>query len=246
MPVGKSFVAALSFLTRVPVGRFVHLDGADVARAAPVFPIVGAGVGAAAGAISDLAAGPLPGLAAGVAGVAAAALLTGAMHLDALADSADALGGTTRERRLEIMRDHALGAFGVTALAALLVFEAAVLGTLAVADDAWWSFAIAGACSRWAPLPLAAGLRSARASGQGAALAGVSWPAVLAALVAAAALCAVAGWSDALPALGASAAVAAVVGAFAQRAFGGVTGDTLGATTELAQAASLAALVATA
>ena len=68
------------------------------------------------------AAGPLPSLGAAALGLGVAALLTGALHLDALADTADALGGATRERRLEIMRDHAIGAFGAVALVVVLLF----------------------------------------------------------------------------------------------------------------------------
>lgn len=235
--------AAVAFLTRVPLGRFIDVDGAAIRRGAPIHPLVGAGVGAAAGVLCDLVAGPLPDAAAGAAGIGAAALLTGAMHLDALADTADALGGTTRERRLEIMRDHAVGAFGVTALATIILFEAALLASLAATGDAWRAFAIAGACSRWAPLPIAAVLPYARTSGQGAALADLSWPAVAAALVLAAGVCALAGGVEGGFALAAAASVAVLSGAFFQRALGGVTGDALGATTELAQAAALAALV---
>ena len=46
-PLDARLAAAVAFLTRLPVGRLVVLDGADVARGAPAFPLVGAGVGAA-------------------------------------------------------------------------------------------------------------------------------------------------------------------------------------------------------
>jgi adenosylcobinamide-GDP ribazoletransferase len=185
--------------------------------------------------------GPLPTLAAAVLGLAVVALVTGAMHLDALSDTADALGGMTRDRRLEIMRDHGVGAFGAVAVVLVLLFEASVLADV---DHAWSAFAAAAACARWAPLPLAVALPYARREGQGAALVGSI--SVVRALLALAAACAVAvgvRGVDGLAAVGAAAATALVLGLFFRRWIGGVTGDTLGATTELAQAAGLAAVL---
>src|SRR3954468_17193195 len=101
MQAVRAFAGALAFLTRVPIGRWVVLDGADVARGGAFFPVVGAGIGAAVGAVASLG-----GLLAAVLAVTAGAVLTGALHFDALADTADALGARTRERALAIMRDH--------------------------------------------------------------------------------------------------------------------------------------------
>lgn len=245
MWISRPLLAATAFLTRVPAGRLAVFDGTDVARAAPLYPLVGAAIGAAAGGLADALAGPLPALAAAVAALVLAALLTGAMHLDALADTADAFGGSSRERRLEIMRDHAIGSFGAVALALTLLFEAAVLADLASRDHALAAFAAAGACSRWAPLPLAALLAPAREGGQASALIRqTSLPASAAGLVVAAGVAALAlGWG-AFAALAAAAGVSVVLGIFFRAWIGGVTGDTLGATTELAQAAVLAAALA--
>src|SRR4029077_15450586 len=124
----RAAAGAVAFLTRLPVGRLVVLDGADVARGAPAFPLVGAGVGALAAGVAVGLAHVLPALAAagvglafgagGAGGVppapacvgrAFAAGVTGAMPLDALADTADALTAHG-DRALAIMRDHAIGA----------------------------------------------------------------------------------------------------------------------------------------
>ena len=84
----------------------------DVARGVVFFPLVGAGVGAVAGATAIVLHERLSSfLAAGLA-VAVALALTGALHIDALADTADALGASSRERALEIMRDSRIGSFG--------------------------------------------------------------------------------------------------------------------------------------
>jgi adenosylcobinamide-GDP ribazoletransferase len=241
MRVVEDLTAATAFLTRVPTGRPATFDGAAVARAAPLYPLVGGAVGALAGAVVDLASGPLPAFAAATLGLAVAALVTGGMHLDALADTADALGGMTRERRLEIMRDHAIGSFGATALVLVLLFEASAL---AAQSGAWTAFAAAGACARWSALPLAAFLPYARAQGQGAALVErVSATGAGLGLVVACTLALAARGSSGLAAVGAAAATALVLGVFFRHWLGGVTGDTLGATTELAQATALAALL---
>ena len=127
----RSAAAALAFLTRVPVGRWIDVRAVDVARGAWLFPLVGGVLGGAAGLVADVTANWLPSLAAGALAVAAAALLTGALHFDALADTADALGARDREHALEIMRDHAIGAFGATALVVVCLLDASLLGALA-------------------------------------------------------------------------------------------------------------------
>jgi adenosylcobinamide-GDP ribazoletransferase len=231
-------LAAIAFLTRIPVGRIAALDRAAVRRAAPLFPLVGGAIGALAGGVVDLAAGPLPSLAAAALGLGIAALVTGALHLDALADTADALGGTTRERRLEIMRDHAIGSFGAVALVTVLLFEASLLAS---SDSAWSAFAAAGACGRWAALPLAAFLPSARE--EGTALSGLSTASVVLGLLAACAVAVGTRGVEGLPAVGAAALTAVALALFFRRWLGGVTGDTLGATSELAQAAALGVLL---
>jgi adenosylcobinamide-GDP ribazoletransferase len=241
MRAARAALAAVAFLTRIPVGRLVALDARDVARGAGLFPLVGAAVGAVAGGVADLAVPTLPAWTAAALALLVAAVVTGAMHLDALADTADALGGTTRERRLEIMRDHAIGSYGAVALVLVLLVEASALAALA--GEATAAFAAAAAAARWAPLPLAALLPPARPDGQGRVLAGTD---VVAAVAGLAIATAIAVLLDAVVVLVAAGAVALVVALFVRRFIGGVTGDVLGATTELAQAAALVALVAVA
>jgi cobalamin 5'-phosphate synthase/cobalamin synthase len=233
---GRAILAAVTFLTRIPVGGGLVLDAADVARSGPVFPLVGAGVGAAVGGTTALLAHPLsPLLAAGV-GLALGALLTGALHLDALADTCDALGGATRERALAIMRDHAVGAYGVVAVVLDLVLKAGALVALARHGDVVRVAVAAGALSRLVPVGLASLLPYARpAGGAGAALTqGSRTRAVVAALVAIAIAAGVAGL-DGLVLAAVSVAVAALLAAGFARWLGGVTGDALGAASELTE-----------
>src|SRR5262245_19528103 len=125
----RGAAAAVAFLTRIPVGRRVALDGDDVARGSVLFPVVGAAIGAAVGATAAGLAHVLPALVAAGLALALGAALTGALHLDGLADTADALGA--RGRALEAMRDHATGAFGTVALVLDLLVKAGAVAALA-------------------------------------------------------------------------------------------------------------------
>lgn len=240
----RATIAPIAFLTRVPVGRLGELDARDIARGAPLFPLVGAAVGGAAGLLADLLVPRLPGLLAGALAVGLAALLTGALHLDALADTADALGGTTREGSLEIMRDHSVGAFGALALVLVCLVDASALGALAVGDDALVAGLVAGAAGRAAILPLARALPYARTGeGQGRVLDGVGWLGVLAG-VALATLVALAGGGAGLVALAVAGIIAACLYVGFRAWLGGVTGDALGATAKLCETAALVAFLA--
>jgi len=112
------FAMAVAFFTRIPIGTPAEADW-QLAQAAWAFPLVGAGVGAVAAFVFVIA--QLIGLGdwpAALLAVTASLVLTGALHEDGLADSADGLfGGADRDRRLAIMRDSRLGTYGACALA---------------------------------------------------------------------------------------------------------------------------------
>jgi adenosylcobinamide-GDP ribazoletransferase len=237
----RAAAAAVAFLTRVPVGRAVALDGADVARAAVAFPLVGAGIGAFTGGVALLLHPWLPPfLAAGIA-LAAAVLVTGAMHVDALADMLDAAGAATRERALEIMRDSRVGAFGASAIAFDVLIKTGAVAVLLDRGGALSALIAAGAVSRAASAPLAAVLPYPRAEGgPGSVLTGrvgLSAACVAALLGVGVALLA-AGWSGAAM-IGAAAVVTVALGLIYRRWLGGATGDCLGAATEVSETVML-------
>ena len=243
----RAAAGAVSFLTRIPVGRWVAIGGDDVARGAALFPLVGAGIGAfVAVAVVQLDARLTALVAAGLA-VTIEVLVTGAIHLDALADSADGLGAASRERALEIMREPTIGAFGAIALLLDLVVKIAALAALALGPDAVLAISAAYALGRTAPLGLGWALPYARTEGgSGSVLtegAGeLSRPLGVGLGVGLA--IAVLGVRGAVL-VGAAALAAAIVGLAARHRFGGVTGDVLGASTELATTVALVAAVAT-
>lgn len=249
MPGGsvRAAAAAVAFLTRVPVGRLTALGPADVARGAVLFPVVGAGIGALAGGVAVGLDSRLTLLLAAALAVAVEALVTGAIHLDALADTADGLGAPTRERALEVMREPTIGSFGATALGLDLLVKTAALAALLDGPDPVLAAVAAFALGRAAPLALSWALPYARASGGlGAGLAGAArapWLAtgiLLGIGIAVAAL----GLRGLWLAAGGAAAVF-LVGLVARRRFGGVTGDVLGAAVELATTLALVAAAAT-
>jgi adenosylcobinamide-GDP ribazoletransferase len=177
-----------------------------------------------------------------VLGVAVGAVLTGVLHLDALADTADALGAHTREDALEIMRDHALGAYGVVALVLDLAGKTAALAVLTQRHDALPVAVCAVASARLAPVLLSTALPYARpGAGLGRALGGTGWPRAAAAVAIAVVLCVL---LHAPFVLAAVAAVALAVGLAARRWLGGITGDVLGASAELSELAALVLAVA--
>ena len=113
------FVHALRFLTRLPVPFARTLDLPPLSQSMRVFPAAGALIGALTGLLlSGLEWSGLPPLVYGALAVAAGLAVTGALHEDGLADTADGFGGgKSRERRLEIMRDSRIGTYGTLALA---------------------------------------------------------------------------------------------------------------------------------
>jgi adenosylcobinamide-GDP ribazoletransferase len=124
----RLFRIALQFLTRLPIASITDLPPDWLARCAKYMPLVGALVGAIAGGVILVTAIIFPEPLPVIMGLAAAIALTGALHEDGLADTADAFGGgRTRERRLEIMRDSRIGTYGTIALIVVLALKAAAL-----------------------------------------------------------------------------------------------------------------------
>jgi len=245
--VMKRLLHAVAFLTRLPVPGPPIAGAADVGRAAIFFPVVGALLGSLLAGAARALAPRVPPLALAVLLVLLLAALTGALHLDGLADTADGFGGgRTREDVLRIMRDHAVGAYGATALALVLLLDAALLAALLERGRAAPWLAVAPALGRWVPVPLSRFLPYARAGGGLGASVTEHGGAVELAGATALALAAAVGLAGAagLLAFAAVALLALALGALCRRRIGGVTGDTLGAGVELAQAVVLLVAVA--
>jgi adenosylcobinamide-GDP ribazoletransferase len=126
------FKASILFLTRLHFGPAMQVAGAEIGRAAWAFPIAGIIVGLIGALVYALAyrAG-LPAWPAAALSVAATMAVSGCLHEDGLADMIDGFGGgTTRERKLEIMRDSRIGVYGVCALSLSVLLRVSALAGL--------------------------------------------------------------------------------------------------------------------
>lgn len=170
----QDLAACLRFYSRLPVP---HLGGGDP-HAAPDFatvprmlPIAGLilALPAAATLLAAWGLGLGPFIAA-VLALTVSVAITGALHEDGLADVADGFGGATPARRLEIMRDSRIGAYGATALVLALALRIGALATLLdrVAAAAAVALLLAAALSRVAALLPMVLLGPARPGGLGA------------------------------------------------------------------------------
>lgn len=243
----RGFRAAVVLLTRFPGGGFPFTDD-EWRWATAAYPLVGAGIGIVLSGVWWLATplGPLP---CALATYGASLFVTGALHEDGLADSADALGGaTTRERLFAILKDSRVGTYGVLALILSITLRSSLLARLGAAAMA--GLVLSQALARLAPAYLMATLpyvtpadsRSrevVRVGGVQVMFASGSALVILAAV-------GLLGGVDILEGLGMVAGLVLVVvlcGRLFERRAGGITGDFLGASEQVGEAAVLIAMV---
>jgi adenosylcobinamide-GDP ribazoletransferase len=140
MKGNSEFLNALRFMTIVPVPSSETAIAPDwLSRCARYFPVVGIGVGLVSAVALLLADRIWSPVVASLLAVAASILVTGALHEDGLADTADGLGGgSSVEKRLAIMKDSRIGTYGTLALAFSLSLRVAAL-----ADMPSWTAAAA-------------------------------------------------------------------------------------------------------
>jgi len=230
-----SLLAAVAFLTRIPIRRAFSTE--QVARAAAWFPLVGGLLGLVYGAVWFGATRVVPPFVATILVLVCEALLTGALHFDGLADMADGFGGgRTRDDVLRIMRDDAIGVYGATALVLMLLLTAACLVALKTPLLVACWLAAGGAFGRWAIVLLSRALPYARPADAISSHVGVR-ELILATLTVSATGFLIR-W-HALVAAAVTLFIALALGAFARRRIGGITGDTLGATSQICETAVL-------
>lgn len=239
----RDFGAAVGLLTRLPIHVDTEWAAARGARAAWAYPLAGLVVGAlvVACAFVLLALGASAGLCAIVA-LGLGIFMTGALHEDGLADTTDGLwGGWDRARRLEIMKDSRIGAYGVLALGVTLILRWQGIALL-IDASAWWALMAVPAASRAVMVPLML-LRTARTDGLSRRVGAPPISAVWLAIAVGAVTLLPLGWSGAVVAL-VIAVTGLAIAAIARAKIGGQTGDILGASQQIAECAALIVLSA--
>lgn len=235
---GTAMLAALQFLTLSPPIVKRAFSPKELGTAVGYFPLVGLLIGAilwgVEASFSTLLSSQLSAVIVLICWVA----LSGALHLDGLLDTFDGIfGGHTPERRLEIMRDHRIGAFALASGVLLILLKYAALGSLAGRGRA---VLVAPVLGRWAMTLAMVAYPYARPQGVGRMLKdNVSKGHLsLATVVTAAIVVAVAGWQGVLGLMVTGAAVWAIA-RFTLARVPGLTGDVYGAICELVEALSL-------
>jgi adenosylcobinamide-GDP ribazoletransferase len=230
----RGLILALGFLTRLPLPALRDYQPAELARALPWFPAAGLAVGAAVALAAALGAALDPWLGA-LAGVAMWAWITSGLHLDGLADTADALGAAHRDpaRFLAVLADPHIGSFGVIALVLQLTAKLVLLHWLLMLESSWLVLVLIPAWARWSAAgwalllpPLKPGLGE-RLSRHGNHAGWIAGGLVLTAI------------SVASPFVFASLIPALLWGVWTRLRFGGQTGDILGAGIEWCESAAM-------
>ena len=262
MRPGSSLLAdfwlCLGFFTRLPI-RLAMREAAHppslahFSHAVRALPLAGAVLGAIAALVLGVAHGVgLPPILAAPLALCCLIMLSGALHEDGLADCADGFfGGTTRERKLEIMQDSRIGTYGAVALALSLYIRAGSLASIAGESLSLAGTVLIGAAalSRTAALIPLAVLPPAREKGAGFAAgkpepAALKAAACLAIAVALAPVLAGAGPFRSIASIAVAIGAAYAIVPLARKNIGGQTGDVAGAAQQLSEIAFYLAFAA--
>ena len=246
-------MVALSFLTVLPASLNRIPTPREISNSRAYYPVVGLLLGLLLIGLERGCREVFPIIL--TAAVLLVALIVGTrgLHLDGLMDVCDGLfGGYTRERRLEIMRDPRVGAFGMAGAASVLLLKYSALVSLlflsqpgAESSDLKWPLLLFPMLSRWSMVVVLAAFPYARSQGLASPFhqGGAKWATSAAAASAAVAAVLLGGTGGAAIFAGVS-VLAWLLGRAMAGMLGGLTGDTYGATNELAEVAVLMAAVA--
>jgi adenosylcobinamide-GDP ribazoletransferase len=241
----RSFLAALQFLTIIPVPGRAASSEWDMARSMAYYPLIGLCIGLILVLARHLFAILLPHTVVAILLIIILVLITGALHLDGFSDTLDGLGsGKSREEVLRIMRDSRAGAFGVVGVTCLLILKFTLVAEIPE-ETLDRSLLLMTVLGRWSMVQ--ASYRSAYARPEG----GLAKRVVermgrreylistILALVLAASLLGLRG----VFILGANGLLGYGIRQYFHRRLGGITGDVLGATNEASEVISLFAIM---
>ncbi|QQE79687.1 adenosylcobinamide-GDP ribazoletransferase [Alicyclobacillus sp. SO9] len=148
LQTGKRILLAVQFLTIIPVPHFRNVSEKDIRETAPFFPLVGALLGLILWGIQDTLRLSFPNIISTTLSLMVYTFLTGALHLDGLMDTFDALGSRkSTDKALEIMKDSRVGAMGAISAIVVYLGKAAVLYSLP--GNAWGVVIVVPVLSRF-------------------------------------------------------------------------------------------------
>ncbi|MGL1920977.1 MAG: adenosylcobinamide-GDP ribazoletransferase [Hyphomicrobiales bacterium] len=227
--------SAFITLTRLPWIK-IEDDDFDLKNGLWAFPIVGMTLAALVSlVISLLCWVGVPPMAGAILASITLIILTGALHEDGLADCADALGASTKQRRLEIMRDSHIGAYGTLALIFSVSLRGVVIYLLWQNDATFFALMVSLTASRAAIVMLPFLAKPAREDGLAAAFKDVDLKQLIVAQVILLICGLVFYGTDIIFVMLASLLVTFSIARMTTRKIGGFTGDVLGATEQLVQ-----------
>jgi adenosylcobinamide-GDP ribazoletransferase len=241
----RLYFIALQFLTIIPLPFAVKCEDRDLGRSMALFPLVGLTLGALLAGLDYLLALRFPRPVTDLLLIACLTVVTGALHLDGLADVCDGVAARgSRERFLAVMKDSRVGAVGVVGLvlALLLKYQALLQIPPEYKREALLFFPLA---ARFSQVQLTFGAQRARADGLGSAfIGGIGWPQLL---VACFTTLAAAWWLFGVRGV----ACAFLLWLFTQgmkgwshRKLGGISGDVIGCVSELNEILCLLVILA--
>ncbi|MEE8619333.1 MAG: adenosylcobinamide-GDP ribazoletransferase [Dehalococcoidales bacterium] len=234
------FLAALQFLTIIPLPWRHQVSPEDLVRSTGYFPVVGLIIGLLLAGLNWLLGWFLPIAVVHVLLIVFLAVISGALHLDGLADTCDGIsGGKTLEERWRVMQDSRVGSFGIVGVCCLLLVKYVSLNNVPQ-SLVMTSLVLMPVISRWAMVyaifiyPYAKPLGLGKVFKQGA-----NWlkfvMATLIALVVAATLARLAGLAIILAIIPGVWVIVVIMATYLKRKFSGLTGDTYGAINEVAE-----------
>ena len=246
----RRFLCAVMFLTRIPLPPHWIFEARDVGRATLAFPLVGALIGLIqvivlqifeSGGITINSS--LKAFLVAILFLIINAFTTGALHFDGLADMADGFGGgRDKESVLRIMRDSLIGSYGATALILILLLKVTAIAVLIGEGNAVRFLILAPVLARWTSVPVGKFMPYARKEGGlGQSITDfVGWTELLGAtFIALFFAFLILDWKQTVAVFFVIGLLTALNAWWSWRKIGGVTGDTMGANTEICETAVL-------
>ncbi|MBJ26068.1 MAG: adenosylcobinamide-GDP ribazoletransferase [Alphaproteobacteria bacterium] len=221
-----------------------HSEQPTVGRAVRAFPLVGIVIGLIAGIVFAICCGlGLPSLVSALITVAVSALLTGALHEDGLADTADGFGGgRSKAEKLKLMKDSRIGAYGVLTLLLIVAAKVIIIADFDTVGETICALIAAAAVSRAAMPALMYWLPIARPNGLSASFGKPNKQYVLIGIIISSIVAIILlSWTGIIAIIAAIGATF-IVASISKRQIGGQTGDVLGATQQISELFFLLAL----